>query len=37
MATQDGKAGAKGWTKARAISRKALLFGLFVLAAVAFF
>ncbi|MGH6838052.1 MAG: hypothetical protein ACREDT_04480 [Methylocella sp.] len=37
MAARDGIAGTNGGAKARAVSRKALLFGLSVLAAVAFF
>jgi hypothetical protein len=37
MAARDGKAGTNGGAKAHAVSRKALLFGLSLLAAVAFF
>jgi hypothetical protein len=37
MAARDGKAGTNGGAKAHVVSRKALLFGLSVLAAVAFF
>jgi hypothetical protein len=37
MEARDAKAGTNGGAKAHAVSRKALLFGLSVLAAVAFF